>query len=235
MHHPRRAGPGLPVRLPRGTHFGAVVITDADGSVLHAAARGRRRCSPGRRAKPFQAVAMLDGRRRPGRRRPGPGRRPRTPVSRCTSSGRWPCCPGPALTEDDLGCPADCRWTRRPGCAVLAAGRAAADLHELLRQARRNADRLRGSGWSRSDYLGPGPPAAAARPDEVVAAVRRDRVGGRHRRLRRPAVRGLAGRAGPGVRRGRNAARPAASSARSPTPCGLTRRWSAGPAGRTPG
>ena len=57
-----------------GPHFGSVVITDADGSVLHDRGDVETPIFPRSSSKPFQAVAMLGMRRRPGRRRPGPGR-----------------------------------------------------------------------------------------------------------------------------------------------------------------
>ena len=43
-----------------GSHFGSVVITDADGSVLHRTGDVQRPIFPRSSSKPFQAVAMLN-------------------------------------------------------------------------------------------------------------------------------------------------------------------------------
>ena len=129
--------------LHEGTHFGSVVITAADGSVLHQRGDVTTPMFPRSSNKPFQAVGDAGQRRRPGRRRPGAGGASHSGepmhVERALAMLERA-----GLTEDDLRLPAGLP-AERGGQAGGARGRRrpAPDLHELLRQARRHAGRLR--------------------------------------------------------------------------------------------
>ena len=149
---------------------------------------------------------MLAGRCPPGRRRSRPGRPPRTPASRSTPSGRWPCWTGPTSTEDDLRCPEDLPAGRGdPAGAAPGGPRQAPDLHELLGQAHRHAAGLRGSGLEPAATIRTRRTRCSWRPASVVERpVRRAGRGHRCRRLRGAGVRAQPGRAGAGVRPGRS-------------------------------
>ena len=127
-----------------GSHFGSVVDHRADRDrSLHQRGDVQTPVFPRSSSKPFQAVAMLlSGADLVGADLALAPRR--TPASRCTCERALAMLARAGLTEDDLGCPPALPMDEAARIAVLAAGGGPApDLHELLRQARRHADRLR--------------------------------------------------------------------------------------------
>ena len=119
------------------------------------------------------------------------------------------------LTEDDLGCPPALPMDEADKLAVLAAGGGPRRIY--MNCSGKHAGMLTAcvaQGWPTVGYLSPDHPLQLRVARRGHPAVRRGTVRGRDRRLRRPAVRHLADRAGPGLRRGQRGRRRA--------------RWSAG-------
>ena len=216
-----------------GRHRGSVVVLDAAGAVVASAGDVPAPIFPRSSNKPMQAVGML----RAGLTRPTRPTwrwsRPATPASRSTVRGYARCCDAGGLTEADLGCPPDLPLAEDARDAVLrAGGRPAAAVHELLRQARRDAADLPAAGWPIEGYLDPAHPlqrrlraAVEELAGEPAAAVGVDGCGA-------PVLAMSLTGAGPGVPAAGRGRDPGRRSGRSPTRCGPTRSWSPAPGGR---
>ena len=140
------------------------------------------------------------------------------------------------VTEDDLGCPPALPMDDAPNSPCCAAGGGPRRIY--MNCSGKHAGMLTACvahDWPTDDYLAPDHPLQQRVADEVTRLSGEAPVRGRDRRLRRARCspsrwsRWPAGSA-------RSTPQPTApSNGRSPTRCGRTRRWSAAPAGRTPG
>jgi len=141
--------------LHEGSHYGAMVITDRDGSVLWQRGNIQRPVFYRSCAKPFQGVAMLD--------RGLPLSGPQLALAVASHSGEVAHVAGilsmladAGMTEDDLGCPADLPADRAAREEVIRAGGPprrvymnCSGKHSAMLQT------CRINGWSTADYLDP--------------------------------------------------------------------------------
>jgi L-asparaginase II len=141
--------------LHEGSHYGALVITDSDGSVLWQRGDAGRPVFHRSCAKPFQAAAMLDA----GLPLTGP----QLALAAASHSGEpdqvagvLSILAGADLTEDDLGCPADLPADQTARAQVLRAGGTPRRVY--MNCSGKHAAMLqtcRINGWSSVDYLDP--------------------------------------------------------------------------------
>ncbi len=144
--------------LHEGTHYGALVIVDQDGAVLHRRGDVHRPVFHRSCAKPFQAVAMLDAGLRLSEFELAVAAASHTGEAEHLAMVRAVLA-ADGLTEDDLGCPADLpndpdaraealrRGDRPSRVAMNCSGKHAAMLR-TCRTAR----------WSTANYLDPAHP-----------------------------------------------------------------------------
>ena len=148
--------------LHEGTHHGALVITDRDGSVLWKRGDVHRPVFHRSCAKPFQAVAMLDA----GLPLSGP----RLALAAASHSGEAAHVAGilsmladAGLTEDDLGCPTDLPADQAARDEVIRAGGAARRVYmNCSGKHAAMVQTCRINGWSTADYLDPKHPLQQA-------------------------------------------------------------------------
>jgi L-asparaginase II len=141
--------------LHEGSHYGALVITDRDGSVLWQRGDVRRPVFHRSCAKPFQAAAMLDA----GLPLAGP----QLALAAASHSGEADQVAGVLsmladadLTEDDLGCPADLPADGATRDDVIRAGGTPRRVY--MNCSGKHAAMLQTcliNGWSTADYLNP--------------------------------------------------------------------------------
>ncbi|HEY7813309.1 MAG TPA: asparaginase [Nakamurella sp.] len=166
--------------LHESTHYGALVVTDRDGSELWRRGDVRRPVFHRSCAKPFQAVAMLDS----GLVLPAPD----LALAAASHAGEpehvtrvLAMLDAVGLTEDDLLCPADLPGDRAARDEVVrrgggprrvymnCSGKHAAMVRTCLR-----------AGWSTADYLDPAHPLQRrirAGIERITGAVTHDIVG----------------------------------------------------------
>jgi L-asparaginase II len=144
--------------LHEGTHYGALVITDRNGSVLWQRGDVHRPVFHRSCAKPFQAVAMLDA----GLPLPGP----QLAVAAASHTGEadhvaavLAMLAAAGLTEDDLGCPADLPADPTARDGVIRAG--GGPRRAYMNCSGKHAAMLQTclmAGWSTAGYLDPDHP-----------------------------------------------------------------------------
>ena len=155
-----------------GSHYGAVVITDSDGSILHQRGDVLAPVFPRSSSKPFQAVAMLaSGAPLTGAdlalasaSHSGEPMHVERALAMLSRSG---------LTEDDLGCPTALPMDERARLTVLRAGGDARRIY--MNCSGKHAGMLTAcvtQGWPTADYL------AADHPLQVRAASEVARLSG---------------------------------------------------------
>ena len=170
------ADPEAPVELVRvirsgfheGSHYGAVVVIDVDGSVLHAVGAVGRPVLPRSSSKPFQAVAMLAA----GAQLTGAD----LALSAASHSGEpihtsrvadmlarsW-------LTEDDLGCPPALPMYEPARNEVLAAGGKPRRIY--MNCSGKHAGMLMScvaQGWDTAGYLDPAHPLQVSVAEHIT-------------------------------------------------------------------
>ena len=163
--------------LHESTHYGAVVVTDADGGVQWQGGDVTRPVFHRSCAKPFQATAMLEA----GLRLSAP----ELALAAASHAGEPRHVAGVAamldaagLTEDDLGCPPDLPDGETPRLQVLRAGGAPRRI--FMNCSGKHAAMLRtcqAAGWSTAGYLDPTHPLQR----RIRATVERITCGPTHR------------------------------------------------------
>jgi L-asparaginase II len=144
--------------LHESTHYGAVVVVDADGGVQWQGGDVTRPVFHRSCAKPFQVTAMLEA----GLRLPAP----ELALAAASHAGEPEHVAGVAamldaagLTEDDLGCPPDLPDGETPRLQVLRAGGAPRRI--FMNCSGKHAAMLRtcqAAGWPTAGYLDPAHP-----------------------------------------------------------------------------
>ena len=163
--------------LHESTHYGAVVVTDADGGVQWQGGDVTRPVFHRSCAKPFQATAMLEA----GLRLSAP----ELALAAASHAGEPRHVAGVAamldaagLTEDDLGCPPDLPDGETPRLQVLRAGGAPRRI--FMNCSGKHAAMLRtcqAAGWSTAGFLDPTHPLQR----RIRATVERITGGPTHR------------------------------------------------------
>ena len=141
--------------LREGSHYGALVVVDRDGSVLWQRGDVRRPVFQRSCAKPFQAVAMLTA--------GAPVGGPDLALAAASHTGEeehvvrvLDLLTAGRVTEQDLGCPADLPTDRAARDAVIRAGGRPRRVY--MNCSGKHAAMLgtcRAAGWPRADYLAP--------------------------------------------------------------------------------
>ena len=141
--------------LRDGSHYGALVVVDRDGSVLWERGDVRRPVFQRSCAKPFQAVAMLTA--------GAPVGGPDLALAAASHTGEdehvvrvLDLLKAGRVTEQDLGCPADLPTDRAARDAVIRAGGRPRRVYMTC--SGKHAAMLgtcRATGWPRADYLAP--------------------------------------------------------------------------------
>jgi L-asparaginase II len=148
--------------LHEGTHYGALVIVDTDGSVLWERGNIQRPVFHRSCAKPFQAVAMLDA--------GVPLSGPQLALAAASHSGEVDHVAGvlsmladAGLTEDHLGCPADLPADQAARNRVIRGGGAPRRVY--MNCSGKHAAMVQTcqiNGWPTGDYLDPNHPLQQA-------------------------------------------------------------------------
>ncbi|RIJ71142.1 asparaginase [Nakamurella silvestris] len=168
--------PSTPVELVRvirsgfheGSHYGALVVTDSDGTVLHARGDVSAPVFPRSSNKPFQALAMLAA----GADLTGAD----LALSSASHSGEpmhvervLAMLDRIGLTEDDLGCPLDLPLNEEARTAVIRADGAQRKVY--MNCSGKHAGMLTAclaAGWDLKTYLEPGHPLQQSVAQQVA-------------------------------------------------------------------
>jgi len=167
---------GTPVELVRvirsgfheGSHYGALVITDTDGTILHSRGDVTAPVFPRSSNKPFQALAMLAA----GADLTGAD----LALSSASHSGEpmhvqrvEQMLARLGLTEDDLGCPVDLPLNEEARTAVIRAGGSARKVY--MNCSGKHAGMLAAcvaAGWDLKTYLDPSHPLQLSVSEQVA-------------------------------------------------------------------
>ncbi len=151
-----------------GSHYGAVVVVDTDGSVVHARGPVDRPVFPRSSSKPFQAVAMLDA----GAELAGAD----LALAAASHSGEpmhtervSSMLSRAGLTEDDLGCPVALPMDEATRNGVIGAGGSPRRLY--MNCSGKHAGMLTAcvaQGWDTASYLDPAHPLQVSVRDQIT-------------------------------------------------------------------